>query len=129
MLSKLQNVHIQNKPQIESKQIQYLEISNFSGKSTGRGFLRNYINRKRTVIRAARGLIIESFKAIFHCGRFARAGGACIVFETRHARLSRFSKVAPPARAKRPQWKIAFSLTTATTTTLGSSLNGGNNIP
>ena len=48
-------------------------------------------------------------KAIFYCGRFARAGGAYIVFETRHVRLSRFSKVAPPARAKRAQWKIALT--------------------
>jgi hypothetical protein len=29
--------------------------------------------------------------------RFARAGGAFIVFEARHARVSRFSKPAPPA--------------------------------
>jgi hypothetical protein len=36
--------------------------------------------------------------------RFARAGEAFIVFEARHARVSRFSKPAP----KRLQWKIAF---------------------
>jgi hypothetical protein len=42
--------------------------------------------------------------------RFARAGEAFIVFDTRHARVSRFSKPAPPARAKRLQWKIAFNL-------------------
>ena len=47
-------------------------------------------------------------KAIFHYSRFTRAGGACIVFETHHARVSRFLKVAPPAQAKRPQWKIAL---------------------
>jgi hypothetical protein len=37
---------------------------------------------------------------------------ANIVFEARHARVSRFSKPAPPARAKRLQWKIAFRRTT-----------------
>ena len=37
--------------------------------------------------------------------RFARAGEAFIVFDARHARVSRFSK---PARAKRLQWKPAF---------------------
>jgi hypothetical protein len=31
-----------------------------------------------------------------------------IVFDARHARVSRFSKPAPPARAKRLQWKPAF---------------------
>jgi hypothetical protein len=44
--------------------------------------------------------------------RFARAGEAFIVFEARHARVSRFSKPAPPARAKRLQWKNAFRRTT-----------------
>ena len=39
---------------------------------------------------------------------FARAGEAFIVFDARHARVSRFSKPAPPARAKRLQWKPAF---------------------
>ncbi len=33
--------------------------------------------------------------------RFARAGEAFIVMDSRHARVSRFSKPAPPARAKR----------------------------
>ena len=40
--------------------------------------------------------------------RSARAGKAFIVFDARHARVSRFSKPAPPARAKRPQWKPAL---------------------
>jgi hypothetical protein len=40
---------------------------------------------------------------------FARAGEAFIVFDARHARVSRFSKPAPPARAKRLQWKLAFT--------------------
>jgi hypothetical protein len=40
--------------------------------------------------------------------RFARAGEAFIVFDAGHARVSRFSKPAPPAREKRLQWKIAF---------------------
>jgi hypothetical protein len=60
--------------------------------------------------------LIQKFKRIMtrlkvdcHCSRFARAGGAFIVFEARHARVSRFSKPAPPARAKRLQWKIAFT--------------------
>ena len=35
--------------------------------------------------------------------RFARAGEAFIVMDSRHARVSRFSKPAPPARAKRLQ--------------------------
>jgi hypothetical protein len=38
--------------------------------------------------------------------RFARACEAFIVFD---ARVSRFSKPAPPARAKRLQWKPAFN--------------------
>jgi hypothetical protein len=42
--------------------------------------------------------------------RFARAGEAFIVFDARHARVSRFSEPAPPARAKRLQWKSAFIL-------------------
>ena len=42
--------------------------------------------------------------------RFARAGEAFIVFDARHARVSRFSKPAPPARAKRLQWKPALTL-------------------
>jgi hypothetical protein len=41
--------------------------------------------------------------------RFARAGEAFIVFDARHARVSRFSKPAPPARAKRLQWKMALT--------------------
>jgi hypothetical protein len=41
--------------------------------------------------------------------RFARAGEAFIVFDARHARMSRFSKPAPPARAKRLQWKPALN--------------------
>ena len=40
--------------------------------------------------------------------RFARAGGTFIVMDSRHARVSRFSKPAPPARAKLLQWKTAF---------------------
>ena len=40
---------------------------------------------------------------------FACTGEALIVVDARHARVSRFSKPAPPARAKRLQWKIAFS--------------------
>jgi hypothetical protein len=40
--------------------------------------------------------------------RFARAGEAFIVFDARHARVSRFSKPVPPARAKRLQWKPAL---------------------
>ena len=42
--------------------------------------------------------------------RFARAGEAFILFEARHARVSRFSKPTQPARAKRLQWIIAFRL-------------------
>ena len=42
-------------------------------------------------------LVMCFLKAIFHYSRFARAGGAFIVFEARHARVSRFSKPAPPA--------------------------------
>jgi hypothetical protein len=41
---------------------------------------------------------------------FAHAGEASIVFYPRHARVSRVSKPAPPARAKRLQWKPAFKL-------------------
>ena len=47
-------------------------------------------------------------KAVSINVRFARAGEAFIVFDTRHARVSRFSKPTPPVRAKRLQWKIAL---------------------
>ena len=38
-------------------------------------------------------------EAIYLCNRIAHARGSCIVFETYNARLSRLSKVAPPAEA------------------------------
>ena len=55
--------------------------------------------------------IIRDLKAVFINVRFARAGEAFIVLDTRHARVSRFSKSGPPGRAKRLQWKIALKQT------------------
>jgi hypothetical protein len=43
--------------------------------------------------------------------RFASAGEAFIVFDARHARVNIFSKLAPPVRAVRLQWKPDFSST------------------
>jgi hypothetical protein len=57
---------------------------------------------------------VTRLKAVSIDVRFARAGEAFIVFDGRHARESRFSKPAPPARAKRLQWKSTFRRTPAT---------------
>jgi hypothetical protein len=63
-------------------------------------------------------------KAVFHINvRFARAGEAFIVLDARHARVSRFSKPAPPARAKRLQWEPAFKpITTCSETSLNNDV-------
>jgi hypothetical protein len=59
--------------------------------------------------RTGKAIAMENgLKAVFINVRFARAGEAFIVFGAGHARVSRFSKPAPPARAKRLQWKPAF---------------------
>ena len=54
------------------------------------------------------GRVLLGLKAVSINVRFVRAGEALIVFDARHARVSRFSKLAPPARAKRLQWKPAL---------------------
>ena len=52
--------------------------------------------RPKELIRTRRHRV----KAIFDCGRFARAGWRSMhCFETRHAPLSRFSKVAYAGKA------------------------------
>jgi hypothetical protein len=63
-------------------------------------------------------------KAVFHINvRFAHAGEAFVVLDARHARVSRFSKPAPPARAKRLQWEPAFKpITTCSETSLNNDV-------
>jgi hypothetical protein len=46
-------------------------------------------------------ILVQQQKAVFINVRSARGGEAFIVFDARHARVTRFSKPAPPARAKR----------------------------